>query len=213
MCIFCWHFQVCVCVCMYVCVCVCVCVCLHARTHTCMCACACAYVCVFAVHMFMCVCPCTCVYACMCVRTYSGDTLWVCSWDHGSTHVVCVDRMRRMRAVRRNLRRTHCCCGASAKLMGILGSIFRTSRVWCHQLACVLHKFVLLLWVWCIDLFVCAGSWRNGLGFNALIHAHRPDLIDFEALQPARHFENRHNPLDVANTELGIPRLWDAEGW
>jgi hypothetical protein len=42
---------------------------------------------------------------------------------------VCVDRTRRMRAVRRNLQRTHCCCGASVKLMGILGSTFRTSQV------------------------------------------------------------------------------------
>ena len=69
------------------------------------------------------------------------------------------------------------------------------------------------MWVWCITLFVCAGSWRNGLGFNALIHAHCPDLIDFKALQPSRHIENLNNAFDVANNELGIPRLLDAEGW
>jgi len=62
-------------------------------------------------------------------------------------------------------------------------------------------------------LFVCAGSWRNGLGFNALIHAHRPDLIDFKGLQPSHHIENLNNAFDVANNELGIPRLLDAEGW
>jgi spectrin beta len=60
---------------------------------------------------------------------------------------------------------------------------------------------------------VCAGSWRNGLGFNALIHAHRPDLIDYNALQPSHHIENLNNAFDVANNELGIPRLLDAEGW
>ena len=60
---------------------------------------------------------------------------------------------------------------------------------------------------------VCAGSWRNGLGFNALIHAHRPDLIDFKALQPSHHIDNLNNAFDVANNELGIPRLLDAEGW
>ncbi|XP_046688428.1 LOW QUALITY PROTEIN: spectrin beta chain-like [Homalodisca vitripennis] len=55
------------------------------------------------------------------------------------------------------------------------------------------------------------GSWRSGLGFNALIHAHRPDLIDFTELQPARHIENLNNAFDIANNELGIPRLLDAE--
>ncbi|KAK7865818.1 hypothetical protein R5R35_001276 [Gryllus longicercus] len=55
------------------------------------------------------------------------------------------------------------------------------------------------------------GSWRNGLGFNALIHAHRPDLIDYTSLHPGRHIDNLNNAFDVANTELGIPRLLDAE--
>jgi hypothetical protein len=64
----------------------------------------------------------------------------------------------------------------------------------------------------CTILFVCAGSWRSGLGFNALIHAHRPDLINFSALQPSRHIENLNNAFDIANNELGIPRLLDAEG-
>ncbi|XP_066999614.1 spectrin beta chain, non-erythrocytic 5 isoform X3 [Anabrus simplex] len=55
------------------------------------------------------------------------------------------------------------------------------------------------------------GSWRSGLGFNALIHAHRPDLINFNALVPHRHIDNLNNAFDVANNELGIPRLLDAE--
>jgi hypothetical protein len=45
--------------------------------------------------------------------------------------------------VRRNMQRTQCCCGASAKLVGILGSTFRTSKVR-RQKAYYWHKFVVL---------------------------------------------------------------------
>ncbi|XP_054722410.1 spectrin beta chain, non-erythrocytic 5-like [Uloborus diversus] len=54
-------------------------------------------------------------------------------------------------------------------------------------------------------------SWRSGLGFNALIHNHRPDLINFSALQSNSHIQNLNNAFDIAQKELGIPRLLDAE--
>ncbi|GFT80923.1 spectrin beta chain, non-erythrocytic 5 [Nephila pilipes] len=54
-------------------------------------------------------------------------------------------------------------------------------------------------------------SWRNGLGFNALIHSHRPDLINYPALHNNSHIQNLNNAFDVAQKELGIPRLLDAE--
>jgi hypothetical protein len=151
---------------------------------------------------------CVCVFVC----TYSDDTLSFCSWDHGSAHGACVHRTRKVRAVRRNLQRMHCCCGASTKLMGILGSTFRTSQVW-HQNAYYSHQFVLLVWMWFPGLIVCAGSWHNGLVFYAFIHAHCPDFIDFNALQPSHHTENLNIAFDVSNIGLGIPQLLDAEGW
>ena len=55
-------------------------------------------------------------------------------------------------------------------------------------------------------------SWRNGLGFNALIHAHRADLIDYDRLDPANHIGNLNNAFDVADQDLGIPKILDAEG-
>ncbi|XP_043282558.1 spectrin beta chain, non-erythrocytic 5 isoform X2 [Venturia canescens] len=55
------------------------------------------------------------------------------------------------------------------------------------------------------------GSWRSGLGFNALIHAHRPDLVNWSELGQGKHIDNLNYAFDVANSELGIPRLLDAE--
>eukprot|EP00058_Branchiostoma_floridae_P024804 XP_002610294.1 hypothetical protein BRAFLDRAFT_93030 [Branchiostoma floridae] len=54
-------------------------------------------------------------------------------------------------------------------------------------------------------------SWSNGLAFNALIHAHRPDLINYDRLNPSEHINNLNNAFSVAQERLGISRLLDAE--
>ncbi|CAG9824099.1 unnamed protein product [Phaedon cochleariae] len=56
-----------------------------------------------------------------------------------------------------------------------------------------------------------SSSWRNGLGFNALIHSHRPDLFEFNSLRNNKNIDNLNHAFDVANNELGIPSLLDAE--
>lgn len=42
------------------------------------------------------------------------------------------------------------------------------------------------------------------MGFNALIHSHRPDLFDYSKLIPGRNIENLNHAFNVANDELGI---------
>lgn len=54
-------------------------------------------------------------------------------------------------------------------------------------------------------------SWRNGLAFNALIHSHRSDLVDFNRLNPTDHVANLNHAFDVAEKKLEIARLLDAE--
>ncbi|GJJ15565.1 hypothetical protein Clacol_009843 [Clathrus columnatus] len=53
-------------------------------------------------------------------------------------------------------------------------------------------------------------SWTDGLALCALIHAHRPDLIDYDSLhKPAKH-ENTQIAFDVAEKYLGIPQLLEV---
>ncbi|OAF72062.1 Alpha-actinin-like protein 1 [Intoshia linei] len=54
-------------------------------------------------------------------------------------------------------------------------------------------------------------SWRNGLAFSALIHRHRPDLIDYNNLNKERAVENLNLAFDIADKKLGLVRLLDAE--
>uniref|UniRef100_A0AC35UII5 Spectrin beta chain n=1 Tax=Rhabditophanes sp. KR3021 TaxID=114890 RepID=A0AC35UII5_9BILA len=54
-------------------------------------------------------------------------------------------------------------------------------------------------------------SWKNGLAFNALIHAHRPELINYSSLNGNDAIGTLNNAFEVAEKKLEIARLLDAE--
>lgn len=55
-------------------------------------------------------------------------------------------------------------------------------------------------------------SWKDGLAFCALIHRHRPDLIDYSSLSRTDPIKNLNLAFDVAEQHLNIPKMLDAEG-
>jgi hypothetical protein len=76
------------------------------------------------------------------------------------------------------------------------------------------------LLLWCQRKTACydevevrdfSASWNDGLAFCALLDIHRPDLIDFDALDKSDHRGNMQLAFDIAHKEIGIPKLLDVE--
>ncbi|KAI0901749.1 calponin homology domain-containing protein [Annulohypoxylon nitens] len=62
-----------------------------------------------------------------------------------------------------------------------------------------------------VDVRDFSSSWNDGLAFCALLDIHRPDLIDYDALDKSDHRGNMALAFEIAHKEIGIPDLLDVE--
>lgn len=83
----------------------------------------------------------------------------------------------------------------------------------CLQQYCILRAYFSKYGIAVKDFGV---SWRDGILFNAMIHAIRPDLVDMDRVRqtsrPGGAKENLRQAFEVACEQLGIPKLLEPEG-
>lgn len=62
-----------------------------------------------------------------------------------------------------------------------------------------------------VDVQDFSSSWSDGLALCALIHCHRPDLLDYDKLNKSDRHGNTRLAFQAAAEHLGIPQLLEVE--
>ena len=104
-------------------------------------------------------------------------------------------------------------------ILGLIWSIILRFTIADITMDGLTAKEGLLLWVqkrttpYVQDFYVkdFTHSWMDGLAFCGLIHRHRPDLLDYWSLDKDKKLENTVLAFEIAERELGIPKLFNAE--
>uniref|UniRef100_A0A8C2AMU1 Spectrin beta chain n=1 Tax=Cyprinus carpio TaxID=7962 RepID=A0A8C2AMU1_CYPCA len=95
--------------------------------------------------------------------------------------------------------------------LGLIWTIILRFQVRVH----LLHLYGSLLWCFLqypeVNIHNFTTCWRDGLAFNALIHRHRPDLIEFHKLTRSNATHNLQQAFNTAEQSLGLTKLLDPE--
>lgn len=62
-----------------------------------------------------------------------------------------------------------------------------------------------------VDIRNFTSSWTDGLGFCALLHRYRPDLLDYHKLDKKDHAGNMRLAFKLADEHIGISKLLEVE--
>ena len=74
-----------------------------------------------------------------------------------------------------------------------------------------LSFYLLILVVLGLFLQDFSSSWRDGLGFCALVHSQNESCLLYDAIDPKNHLGNLNLAFETAEKEYGITKLLDAE--
>jgi len=78
----------------------------------------------------------------------------------------------------------------------------RALQIWCRRVTDSYEN---------VNIIDMSSSWRDGLGFCAIIHHFRPNLIDYESLSSENIVENNNLAYTIAEEHLGLPALLDPQ--
>ena len=117
-----------------------------------------------------------------------------------------------------NMGASDVCDGNEKIILGLMWTIISRLQIGEIQLDGVSGKEGLLMW--CkratsgydnVNLKNFHRAWKDGLAFCAIIHKHRPDVIDYEALSADNAADNLAMAFQLAEDFFGIDRILDVE--
>lgn len=103
-------------------------------------------------------------------------------------------------------------------ILGLLWSLFRKLRIQTISEEGKHAEDGLLAWIKKttngyrdVNITNFRDSFNDGMAFNALIHAFNNDLVDYDSLDKANAADNLSKAFDIAEQQMGIPKLLEVE--
>ncbi|MGH0128281.1 UNVERIFIED_CONTAM: hypothetical protein FKN15_027822 [Acipenser sinensis] len=102
-----------------------------------------------------------------------------------------------------------------SRIKALAGTVFTKQTPYFRDAKLHLNCIAELYFLFCsypnVNITNFTTSWKDGMAFNALIHKHRSDLVDFDKLKKSNPTHNLRHAFDVAEQQLGVTKLLDPE--